>query len=249
MKKLFALLFIAVLCESADAQDLIIKHNGDTIRAKITEISDDVVRYKKQNNLNGPTFVTSKSEINKLVYANGTQEVMAAPVPVPAPKSTEPNIDYKNDGQAKQEQKAAEPEFSPIVIESYGYYYKGRRMNDSRFAALYKSYNDQTLITEFAKAKNLHTTSIITGAIGIPCAVSGVVLTIISAIPVEEYDDYTGDYYMTHPYSSLLWPGIGLFTGFVVMETIAIVTKANYKNKLRKTAEHYNSVIAKHELR
>jgi hypothetical protein len=58
------------------AQDVIIKENGDEIKAKVTEVGTDVIKYKKFGNEQGPTYVISKQELFMIKYQNGTKEVI-----------------------------------------------------------------------------------------------------------------------------------------------------------------------------
>ncbi len=53
------------------AQDVIITIEAQKIEAKILEISTNEIKYKKQNNLEGPIFVMATTEINSIIYANG----------------------------------------------------------------------------------------------------------------------------------------------------------------------------------
>lgn len=45
------------------AQDIITTKDGKDIQSKILEVNANEVKYKKYNNLDGPTFTLSKSEI------------------------------------------------------------------------------------------------------------------------------------------------------------------------------------------
>jgi hypothetical protein len=57
--------------------DNIILRNGSTISAKVTEIRDEEIKYKKCENLNGPTYSIDKSEVSGIKYANGTQDTFS----------------------------------------------------------------------------------------------------------------------------------------------------------------------------
>jgi hypothetical protein len=69
----FNLLLIACcfLSGNIKSQDIIVKTNGDSIRAKITEIGTNAISYKKFNDQNGPTFVENKSNILLIKLASG----------------------------------------------------------------------------------------------------------------------------------------------------------------------------------
>lgn len=58
------------------SQDVIIKVVGDSIKAKVLEISSTEIKYKKFDNLNGPTYSALKSEIYMIRYENGSRDVI-----------------------------------------------------------------------------------------------------------------------------------------------------------------------------
>ena len=96
MKKL-VLLFAAVCPFIALAQDKIITKKGETIAAKVLEISTDEVKYKKADNLKGPTYIAQKAELQAIEYENGAKEVYSTTI---APKSiTIDRGDYYADGK------------------------------------------------------------------------------------------------------------------------------------------------------
>jgi hypothetical protein len=55
--------------------DEVILKNGDTFQAKVIEIGVTEIKYKKCNNLEGPTVSILKSDVFLIKYANGTKEV------------------------------------------------------------------------------------------------------------------------------------------------------------------------------
>ena len=253
MKKSILLCFaFMAYIKSGTAQDLLIKNNGDTVRAKILEVSDEVIRYKRTNNLEGPTFVTNKWELNKVVYANGTEEKITAKPPAqiqaeekPA-KAVEPNIDVRIDRSAAEKNSQSDPadEYEPIQIERNTYYYKGRRLNDVRLKYLYKNFNDPSILKEYNGAKGTNLASKITGVASIPFGVSGILMVIISQLPDLADEQTSGK-----PNENLLGPGLALVGGFIGLQVTSIVLKSAYKAKIRKTITHYNNVVAKHDLK
>jgi hypothetical protein len=76
MKKLF---FLATMfcCTSVFAQDIILKTDGTEIKAKVMKISNDEIEYKKFENLLGPNYVVSTSEVFMITYENGLKEVIS----------------------------------------------------------------------------------------------------------------------------------------------------------------------------
>jgi hypothetical protein len=57
------------------AQDIILKTDGSEIRAKITEISADEVRYKIFSNPDGPVFVIAGVEVFMIKHQNGDKDL------------------------------------------------------------------------------------------------------------------------------------------------------------------------------
>ena len=100
MKK--AIILLAVLFGSMailSAQDIITLKSGDEIKAKVQEIGTDNVKYKKYDNLTGPTYTLLKTEIFMIKYENGEKDIFKdAPVVASAPKvaANHPQTDALN---------------------------------------------------------------------------------------------------------------------------------------------------------
>ena len=72
MKKLLTTLIILLLFTNyLFSQDKIYKRDGEHIDAKVTEVTNDEIKYKKFTYLDGPTFTISKSEVVMIIYENG----------------------------------------------------------------------------------------------------------------------------------------------------------------------------------
>lgn len=76
-RSFYIVLLISGLCCSAKAQDIILDMKGDEIKAKVLEILPTEIKYKKWENIDGPTYVTLKRDVFKITFANGTSELMA----------------------------------------------------------------------------------------------------------------------------------------------------------------------------
>ena len=74
-KVCFALLLVTSYF-SVNAQDLITLRNGDQITAKVTEITLTEIKYKRFDNLEGPTITIPRSSVFLINYENGTREVI-----------------------------------------------------------------------------------------------------------------------------------------------------------------------------
>jgi len=75
---IFTAVFLFVGICSAAAQDIIILKDGNTIAAKVSEISPTEIRYKRFDNLDGPTIVIPADRVLSIRYQNGTQEIINA---------------------------------------------------------------------------------------------------------------------------------------------------------------------------
>ena len=76
MKKIIlSLLTITLTLSICIAQDAITKKSGEDIQAKILEINQSEIKYKKFDNLDGPIFSLLKSDILLIRYSNGTKEI------------------------------------------------------------------------------------------------------------------------------------------------------------------------------
>jgi len=77
------LLILCLILMSANifAQDFIILKNGEEIEAKVLEINDTKIDYKKYTNINGPTYHINKSEIFMIKYESGDKDIFNTSTP------------------------------------------------------------------------------------------------------------------------------------------------------------------------
>ena len=105
MRKI-VLLILSLFCAAgidAAAQDVITRRNGEDIRAVIVEVTDDAVKYKRENLPDGPLFTISKADVLMVTYSDGSRDVFAdyggqtqASAPyVPAPSGLRPGMKYR----------------------------------------------------------------------------------------------------------------------------------------------------------
>lgn len=87
-KSLLSILTAALFATSSYAQDVISLKSGNKLSAKILEINTSEIKYKRFDNPNGPTYVVSKSDIQKIVYENGTVDLLGSPAVTEAPNDS-----------------------------------------------------------------------------------------------------------------------------------------------------------------
>jgi hypothetical protein len=111
MKKitLLSIIILSLFLSSAKAQDLIVKIDGTIIKAKITEVTDELIKYKKADNPDGPIYSASKSTLRAINYENGTVEKFEA----------SPKVTKKNDEDEDEDSEAEEkPKKNPILEDA-----------------------------------------------------------------------------------------------------------------------------------
>lgn len=75
MKKIAIFLVSLLFGYVLPAQDIITKNDGTDIQAKVMEIGQSEVKYKKFSNPDGPVYTISLSDILMITYANGEREM------------------------------------------------------------------------------------------------------------------------------------------------------------------------------
>ncbi len=76
MKNIFCIMLLICFAVKAQAQDIILKRNGEEIKAKVLAVNPSDIRYKSFDNLEGPDKVILKADVFMITYANGTKEVI-----------------------------------------------------------------------------------------------------------------------------------------------------------------------------
>jgi hypothetical protein len=80
---LVSVLFTLFTGMLAHGQDIIIQKNGEEIKAKVEQVLDTEIKYRKADNLSGPLYSIKKAEVFMIRYENGSKDVFntqAAPI-------------------------------------------------------------------------------------------------------------------------------------------------------------------------
>jgi hypothetical protein len=107
VKKLIILAIFMAGTSFTNAQDIITLKTGDEINAKVTEISSSEIKYKRFDNLEGPTIVISSNTVFFIKYENGTKEIINVISETPAQTETLVAVSNKN------------PEFNYAILHIY----------------------------------------------------------------------------------------------------------------------------------
>ncbi len=74
-KHVLTLLIFLVTAVMSVAQDIITKRDGSEIPAKVTEITNQEIKYKRWDNQNGPVYGVDKKEVLFVKYENGAKDI------------------------------------------------------------------------------------------------------------------------------------------------------------------------------
>ena len=66
-----------LLSAFAHSQDIITQKDGTEIEAKVLEITDREIKYKKHSNVDGPTYTVVKEKVLFVKYVNGEKEMFS----------------------------------------------------------------------------------------------------------------------------------------------------------------------------
>ena len=142
MKKVLLVVSLLAGGFALNAQDIIIKENGDEIIVEIVEMGIDEVKYKKFENKSGPTYVISKSELFMIKYQNGDKEVIKIGTETASssiPISVVPVSAAKPDSGQQPQSAYATPNESKIQIKQGGLGYKKNNFGVDIGVGFYKS--------------------------------------------------------------------------------------------------------------
>jgi hypothetical protein len=74
-KSAITLMLLLISASFCFSQDIITKKSGEDIQAKILEVTQTEIRFKKFSDLEGPSFSINKSDILMIRYKNGTKDI------------------------------------------------------------------------------------------------------------------------------------------------------------------------------
>ena len=94
MKNIIAIVSLLLCGSTLFAQDIITKKDGTDIQAKVTEVSNSQIVFKKFSNLDGPSYKMDVADILMITYENGEREMFN----VETAKSDIPET-LRNDGR------------------------------------------------------------------------------------------------------------------------------------------------------
>lgn len=131
---LLAIIFNVTLSFS---QDIITTKTGEDILAKITEISNSEVKYKKFDNLDGPLYTMLKSDILMIRYENGSKEIFnEEPKSNAVPPSNPSNPNLQPQGQLNAESSAEKINSDKLLYAGKAEKYRKRKNTGATLTVL-----------------------------------------------------------------------------------------------------------------
>lgn len=76
MKRILFQAAFMLLSTTVSAQDVIVKKNGEEIRAKEEEVGEQSIRYRKFTNLTGPVYSIARGEVFVIRYESGAKDII-----------------------------------------------------------------------------------------------------------------------------------------------------------------------------
>lgn len=99
MRKPIFLLLFCFFCIQLHSQDIITLTNADEISAKVEEITETEIVYKKSSNPKGPSYRVNRGKVFSIKYANGEKEVFTS-IDSQGTKNANSGVDNQKHGQA-----------------------------------------------------------------------------------------------------------------------------------------------------
>lgn len=197
------------------AQDVIITKDSERIEAKITEITDNKVKYKKFDNLEEPEIILSAEKIASIVFANGEVFVF--------PSKTAQQHEQKYDIIIPNKNTLAGIEYVPgtqLKRKNSAFYYGDKKLTNKQ----YESFLLENCELAYNKFKQADLQLVIGGSsflVSLACLGVGAIYFIKNKMP----------------------PDIFLYgaVGGVILAPICIVA---YNTKLNKSIELFNQNCA-----
>jgi hypothetical protein len=171
MKNISLIVFLIITVINAKAQDIIVKNDKTEIKAKIEELTETTIKYKKIEMLDGPSYNINKRDVFMIIYKNGTKEYIESSTNTPpqAPIQNNPSILSTNttiQGSTSVNNQPTQPAGGHTAMKKIrrGYYeFEGKRLKTfSQYRYTYEKYGYTDLVGRHKEA--VLTNYIVSGA-------------------------------------------------------------------------------------
>jgi hypothetical protein len=234
-------------------QDNIILKNGSEIQAKVLEVSPGQIKYRRQDNPDGPIYTTGTTDVLLIKYANGTKDVLGQSANRP-PHMTLAPMNPAGPGMINS--------MGNTAIGRLGYHTgffsryftngTGERIDNSTVRSLLVEHTDA--MRAYQRGQSLHRWTYVTAGTGIALIGAGVVVATVGEGGFGGNDgnrrdgantnattnngekngsDHRGDHGSTEV-------GIALAGGGVLLGVAAIILNHRATVQFRRAANRYN---------
>jgi len=274
IKKIIAGIGFLLLVFHAQAQDVITLKNGNEIQSKILDIGSTEIKYKKFENIDGPSYTILKAEVFMIKYKNGTKDVFneTTPAVTSSPVSPPTNTtSYSPPSTTTTASTLKKNIDSNTPVLKYGFFNKGKfslfdnngneikhKMTNSDMEALLKG-NQEALnfyhqsFSQVKLAKILSYTGIGAAVVGGGLLIGGVAVLLdqVDKVSSSNLDqDISGNTGLWVSGGIFLAAGVGLAIATIPISVKAIAN--NYKTvgayNRNQRGETYLDINLKHGL-
>lgn len=183
--KVLSGLLIMVFFGTLHAQDIIITKDAQKIEAKILEVSNSEIKYKKQSNLEGPTFILGVEELNSIIYANGEVQVF----PTKEPEANEPQSEVIWETGASYNENIGGGVIARDVANNY--YLDGKRISEGEYVYYLKTHCPSVYQYHIDAMEKERLGKVFCG-LAIGCFVAAIPLVMIGYSSLDEVCWYAG---------------------------------------------------------
>lgn len=250
--QLYALLIAIGVTSGFNAkaqQDTLFKTNGEKIPCKVLEVGTNGVSYKKADNIDGPTFIDNKEDINFIRFKNGQkQEFIKQAGGTDSWKNANNqsqgmnnnnnngngNNDSNGNGDNGKPKKGPISDEYKIIYDGRAYYVNGQKIGRRDVDRLLSRSNNPAVKVPFKTAKAFKISQKIVGITSYPSTITGGIAS-ISTFRTVYIEAQNGG---AQPSS---WINAGIsFLGTLSLPITSKILK-NKRNKLYdKTIDIYN---------
>jgi hypothetical protein len=169
------LLFCFLFCIQLNAQELIVKINGDSIRAKLLEVGITTISYKKTNMPDGPTFTMERSEISFIKYKNGEVDYITKN----SSATTQTSAATSSQSTAATDQTASQTK-NKIEFTNDKYYINGQKVKRKEVDRYLSRSKNPAIVVGLKGAKVMGTAQKIVKITSYPTTIVGSVTSLVT---------------------------------------------------------------------
>ncbi len=222
---------ILVITTSALAQDTIHFIDKNFLATKISEIGINEVKYHRYDNLEGPLYISNKSEIRFIKFANGAIDTITSSIE--AAVST-PTITYHTSYPANITTNPLYHE--KIDIKGARLYYSGKKIGEMKLKKLVLGEPDAakraTMLNQFKEMHKYQVKQYVFGFSGLAVSIVAPFVGIMTSflIGATSQENYT---------PAAVGFGVGAAAGVTGL-TLSVINKKKRTQKKIEIAETYN---------